>query len=129
VRYHFLNRHPTRVAPGMGYAEPVQAPPYTSLALASRTTVSHVLRIAPSPMLGLLGMRVIILMGAGPLQELLSRYRGLTLQNLRMFNTEANKLRRVGNGAIPSRCIAHGQNTNFSRHTVEYALGDRVIGE
>jgi hypothetical protein len=77
VRYQFLNRHPTQVAPGMSYAKAVQAPPYTSLALASRMTVSHVLRIAPSPMLGLAGMRVIILIGAGPFQELLSRHPSL----------------------------------------------------
>ncbi len=48
-----------------------------------------------------------------------------------MFHAEANELRRVGDRAIASSCIAHGQDTKLGRHAVEipHPLGDRVIGE
>ena len=48
-----------------------------------------------------------------------------------MFHAKANELRRVGNGAIASCRIAHGQNTKLSRHPIEipHPLGDRVIRE
>ena len=48
-----------------------------------------------------------------------------------MFHAEANELRRVGDRAIASRRIAHGQDTKFCRHAIEipHPLGDRVIRE
>ncbi len=48
-----------------------------------------------------------------------------------MFDTEANELRRMGDGTIPRRCIAYRQYAHLGWHAIEilHAFGDGVVAE
>jgi hypothetical protein len=53
------------------------------------------------------------------------------LQNLRKFNAEVNKLRRMGDGAVTGSRIAHGENAQFRLKPLEipHAFGDGVVSQ
>ena len=48
-----------------------------------------------------------------------------------MFDTEANKLRRMGDATVPRSCVSDCQHTHLGWHAIEilHALRDGVVTE
>jgi len=45
--------------------------------------------------------------------------RSVIIADLRMFDTESNELRRVGDGTIPRGRVAYRQRAHFGGHALE----------